>query len=119
MGLVLWLHKWVFLFYFSSQKSYKLSDHYRFEGISWNSDETLIAYVAEEPSPSKPTFSLCGPKGGSSDKDCNSWKGQGDWEEDWGETYAGKRQPSLFVININRSPISNFVYSSALSYLEC
>lgn len=54
-----------------------------FEGISWNSDETLIAYVAEEPSPSKPTFSLGSTKGGSSDKDCNSWKGQGDWEEDW------------------------------------
>ncbi|KAH9682362.1 Acylamino-acid-releasing enzyme [Citrus sinensis] len=76
-----------------------------FEGISWNSDETLIAYVAEEPSPSKPTFSLGSTKGGSSDKDCNSWKGQGDWEEDWGETYAGKRQPSLFVININSGEV--------------
>ena len=76
---------------------------YRFEGISWNSDETLIAYVAEEPSPSKPTFNDLGyKKGGSTDKDCSSWKGQGDWEEDWGETYAGKRQPALFVININR-----------------
>ncbi|KAH9764688.1 Acylamino-acid-releasing enzyme [Citrus sinensis] len=76
-----------------------------FEGISWNSDETLIAYVAEEPSPSKPTFSLGSTKGGSSDKDCNSWKGQGDWEEDWGETYAGKRQPSLFVINIDSGEV--------------
>ncbi|CAH2052974.1 unnamed protein product [Thlaspi arvense] len=27
-----------------------------FEGISWNSDETHVAYVAEEPSRSKPTF---------------------------------------------------------------
>ncbi|KAL5066858.1 hypothetical protein RYX36_017745 [Vicia faba] len=72
-----------------------------FEGISWNSDETLIAYVAEEPSPSKPTFNDLGyKKSGSDDKDSKSWKGQGDWEEDWGETYAGKRQPALFVINI-------------------
>ncbi|KAB1216759.1 Acylamino-acid-releasing enzyme [Morella rubra] len=71
-----------------------------FEGVSWNSDETLIAYVAEEPSPSKPTFNDLGfKKGGSTDKDCGSWKGQGEWEEDWGETYAGKRQPALFVIN--------------------
>ncbi|KAK9930969.1 hypothetical protein M0R45_018269 [Rubus argutus] len=31
-----------------------------FQGISWNSDETLIAYVAEEPSPSKPTFTCQG-----------------------------------------------------------
>ncbi|KAI5397372.1 hypothetical protein KIW84_063256 [Lathyrus oleraceus] len=72
-----------------------------FEGISWNFDETLIAYVAEEPSPAKPTFNDLGyKKSGSDDKDSSSWKGQGDWEEDWGETYAGKRQPALFVINI-------------------
>lgn len=38
----------------------------------------------------------------STDNDFGSWKGQGYWEEDWGETYAGKRQPALFVININR-----------------
>ncbi|KAK4586247.1 hypothetical protein RGQ29_023434 [Quercus rubra] len=77
-----------------------------FEGISWNSDETLIAYVAEEPSPSKPTFNDLGyKKGGSTDKDCSSWKGQGDWEEEWGETYAGKRQPALFVININSGEV--------------
>ncbi|KAF7146122.1 hypothetical protein RHSIM_Rhsim04G0195100 [Rhododendron simsii] len=77
-----------------------------FEGISWNSDETLIAYVAEEPSPSKPTFSGLGyKKRGSAEKDCGSWKGQGDLEEDWGETYAGKRQPALFVININSGEV--------------
>ena len=76
---------------------------HRFEGISWNSNETLIAYVAEEASPSKPTFNDSGyKKGGSADKDCGSWKGQGEWEEDWGETYAGKRQPALFLIDINR-----------------
>ncbi|KAE9617654.1 putative acylaminoacyl-peptidase transcription factor WD40-like family [Lupinus albus] len=72
-----------------------------FEGISWNSDETSIAYVAEEPTPAKPAFNGLGyKKGGSTVKDTGSWKGQGDWEEEWGETYAGKRQPALFVINI-------------------
>ncbi|KAI3469675.1 hypothetical protein Pfo_026338 [Paulownia fortunei] len=72
-----------------------------FEGISWNSDETVIAYVAEEPDPPKPTFTGLGyKKEGTTDKDCGSWKGQGDWEEDWGENYAGKRQPALFVLNI-------------------
>ncbi|KAL2323785.1 hypothetical protein Fmac_028164 [Flemingia macrophylla] len=73
-----------------------------FEGISWNSNETCVAYVAEEPSPAKPTFNDLGgyKKGGSPDKDCGTWKGQGEWEEDWGETYAGKRQPALFVIDI-------------------
>ncbi|BFG14005.1 hypothetical protein CerSpe_002800 [Prunus speciosa] len=73
-----------------------------FQGISWNSDETLISYVAEEPSPSKPTFTGQGyKKGSSTEKDFGNWKGQGDWKEEWGETYAGKRQPALFVININ------------------
>lgn len=77
---------------------------YRFEGISWNSDETLIAYVAEEPMPPKPTFDCLGyKKGDSANKEPGCWKGQGEWEENWGETYAGKRQPALFVINIERS----------------
>lgn len=77
-----------------------------FEGISWNSDETLIAYVAEEPAPCKPTFSGMGfKKSGSVDKDCSSWKGQGYWEEDWGEAYAGKGQPALFVISINSGEV--------------
>ncbi|XP_043692144.1 acylamino-acid-releasing enzyme-like isoform X1 [Telopea speciosissima] len=77
-----------------------------FEGISWNSDETQIAYVAEEPSCSKPMFDGFGyKKGDSTDKDCGSWKGQGDWAEDWGETYPGKRQPALFVINVNSGDV--------------
>ncbi|CAI9285139.1 unnamed protein product [Lactuca saligna] len=78
-----------------------------FEGISWSSDESLIAYVAEEPTLHKPTFNDTGYKKdvGPTDKDCNSWKGQGDWEEDWGETYAGKKQPALFVINIDSGDV--------------
>ncbi|KAA3454543.1 acylamino-acid-releasing enzyme isoform X1 [Gossypium australe] len=77
-----------------------------FEGISWNSDESLIAYVAEEPSPCKPSFDCQGYKqGAAKDKECMSWKGQGDWEEEWGECYAGKRQPALFVINLNSGKV--------------
>ncbi|KAI7747553.1 hypothetical protein M8C21_015238 [Ambrosia artemisiifolia] len=73
-----------------------------FQGISWSSDESAIAYVAEEPSVQKPSFSdTAGYRkdigSNSTDKDLNSWKGQGDWEEDWGEAYSGKRQPALFV----------------------
>ncbi|GKA42209.1 acylamino-acid-releasing enzyme-like protein isoform X1 [Tanacetum coccineum] len=78
-----------------------------FEGISWSSDESFIAYVAEEPALQKPTFNDTGYKKDASptDKDCSSWKGQGDWEEDWGETYVGKRQPALFVVNINSGDV--------------
>lgn len=71
-----------------------------FKGISWSHDESLIAYVAEEPAASKPNFNSSGyTKDNSNDKDRSSWKGQGDFEEEWGETYAGKRKPTLFVVN--------------------
>ncbi|XP_017226987.1 acylamino-acid-releasing enzyme isoform X2 [Daucus carota subsp. sativus] len=77
-----------------------------FEGISWDSSEKFIAYVAEEPAPSKPTFGDMGyTKVGSKDVDSGSWQGQGSWDEDWGETYAGKRQSGLFVIDINSGVI--------------
>ncbi|KAG8091598.1 hypothetical protein GUJ93_ZPchr0012g20436 [Zizania palustris] len=72
-----------------------------FEGISWNQEETCVAYVAEEPPQPKPEFNDSGyKKAGSSEKDCKSWKGKGDWEETWGETYSKKRIPALFVVNI-------------------
>lgn len=77
-----------------------------FEGISWNYEESHIAYVAEEPSPSKPVFDDSGFKGeGSFKKDCGTWNGQGDWEEDWGETYSKKRRPVLFVVRISSGEV--------------
>ncbi|WVY95837.1 hypothetical protein V8G54_027988 [Vigna mungo] len=78
-----------------------------FEGISWNLNETCIAYAAEEPAPAKPTFNDLGgyQKLSSSDKDGGTWKAQGEWEEEWGETYAGKRQPALFVIDITSGEV--------------
>ncbi|KAJ4767510.1 Acylamino-acid-releasing enzyme [Rhynchospora pubera] len=77
-----------------------------FEGISWNKEETLIAYVAEEPPLPKPSFTGSGfSKKGSNEKDSDSWKGQGDWEEEWGETYFKKRRPTLFVVDISSGEI--------------
>ncbi|XP_062200721.1 acylamino-acid-releasing enzyme 1 isoform X2 [Phragmites australis] len=77
-----------------------------FEGVSWNQEETFIAYIAEEPPQSKPVFNDYGyKKEGSSEKDCKSWKGQGDWEETWGETYSKKRIPALFVVNISSGEV--------------
>ncbi|KAJ1295586.1 hypothetical protein BS78_01G234800 [Paspalum vaginatum] len=77
-----------------------------FEGISWNQEETSIAYVAEEPPQPKPVFNDYGfKKEGSSEKDCKSWKGEGDWEETWGETYSKKRIPALFVVSISRGEV--------------
>ncbi|XP_003573923.1 acylamino-acid-releasing enzyme 1 isoform X1 [Brachypodium distachyon] len=77
-----------------------------FEGISWNQEETFIAYVAEEPPQPKPEFNDSGyKKECSSQKDCKSWKGQGDWEDNWGETYSKKRIPALFVANISSGEV--------------
>lgn len=83
--------------------TWNTSSLYRFEGISWNKEENLIAYVAEEPPLPKPLFTDTGfSKKGLGEKDSNSWKGQGDWEEEWGETYFKKRRPTLFVLDISR-----------------
>ncbi|GJM84546.1 hypothetical protein PR202_ga00227 [Eleusine coracana subsp. coracana] len=77
-----------------------------FEGISWNQEETFVAYIAEEPPQPKPVFNDYGyKKDGSSEKDCKSWKGQGDWEENWGETYSKKRIPALFVVNTSSGEV--------------
>ncbi|KAL2613487.1 hypothetical protein R1flu_025179 [Riccia fluitans] len=81
-----------------------------FEGVSWSHDEESIAYVAEEPCPSQPVYGKSFFSSGQSSKsegelDAGTWKGQGDWMEDWGECYTGKRQPMLFVANINSGSV--------------
>lgn len=55
-------------------------------------------------------------KEGSSEKDCKSWKGQGDWEETWGETYSKKRIPALFVVNISRCV---YIHPEEIVYKYC
>eukprot|EP00249_Psilotum_nudum_P023449 c28878_g1_i1 orf=28-2523(+) len=76
-----------------------------FEGVSWSQDEAYIAYIAEEPAPARPTFGkTCLKSEGSSNSNGNdpgSWKGQGDWQDDWGEGYTGKRRPMPFICDIN------------------
>jgi len=39
-------------------------------------------------------------------------------EEDWGETYAGKRQPALFVINITRFCIVYIHYVVKVLFMD-
>lgn len=78
----------------------------RFEGVSWSQDEEFIAYVAEEPANSRPVFgqsaSSSSGQSSSDSLEAGTWKGQGDWMEDWGESYSGKRRPVLFVANVGR-----------------
>ncbi|CAI5968409.1 unnamed protein product [Closterium sp. NIES-64] len=93
-----------------------------FEGVSWNEDETCVAYVAEEPAPPKPVFGQprqpaatsaaqhppaapAGPARGRFGAAAAAapapavQEGKGEWMEDWGERYAGKQRPLLFVLN--------------------
>ncbi|XP_008643617.1 acylamino-acid-releasing enzyme 2-like isoform X6 [Zea mays] len=78
-----------------------------FHGVSWNQEETLVAYVAEAPATPRPAFNRSGytREEGCSEGDCSAWKGQGVWEEDWGETYSKKGRPSLFVLDIPRGEV--------------
>lgn len=75
---------------------------YRFQGASWSQDEECIAYVAEEPDKSRPVFGQNDTSSNQSNTGAGSWEGQGEWMEDWGETYTGKRRPVLFVVNVER-----------------
>jgi len=79
-----------------------------FEGVSWSQDEEFIAYVAEEPANSRPVFGQSASSSGQSSSDsleAGTWKGQGDWMEDWGESYSGKRRPVLFVANVGSGAV--------------
>lgn len=85
--------------------THNIVDVDRFEGVSWSQDEEFIAYVAEEPANSRPVFGQSASSSGQSSSDsleAGTWKGQGDWMEDWGESYSGKRRPVLFVANVGR-----------------
>lgn len=87
----------------------------RFEGVSWNEDETRIAYVAEEPIPERPVYGRRPSASGSSSEeaqtptekkaagnDAGMWKGRSAWVEDWGEKYTGKQRPLVYVVYIAR-----------------
>ena len=72
-------------------------------GVAWSPDESSIAYVAESPIAVKtPEWNAAakGPDGkkkeGAGPK---SWRGIGEFQEDWGELNTGKRSPALFVLD--------------------
>lgn len=79
-----------------------------FEGVSWSQNEEFVAYVAEEPAVSRPIFGQNGSTSGQNSNgtlEAGNWKGQGDWVEDWGESYSGKRRPVLFVANVSTGAV--------------
>ncbi|MCO5570642.1 hypothetical protein L7F22_024369 [Adiantum nelumboides] len=78
-----------------------------FEGVSWSHDESYVAYVAEESATSKPVFGKTHVSFTvqAKDNDAHSWKGQGDWQEDWGESYTGKGRPCLYVADLQNGSV--------------
>jgi hypothetical protein len=42
----------------------------------------------------------------------DSWKGVGEWVEDWGEQYTGKGRPLIYVYDLEK-----FVLSCILAFL--
>lgn len=79
-----------------------------FEGVSWSQNEEFVAYVAEEPAISRPVFGQSASTSGQNSSgalEAGNWKGQGEWVEDWGESYSGKRRPVIFVANVNTGAV--------------
>ena len=63
---------------------------------------------AEEPALSRPIFGQNASTSGQNSNgtlEAGNWKGQGDWIEDWGESYSGKRRPVLFVANVSTGAV--------------
>lgn len=79
-----------------------------FEGVSWSQSEEFVAYVAEEPAISRPIFGQNASTSGQNSNgtlEAGNWRGQGDWVEDWGESYSGKRRPVVFVANVSTGAV--------------
>ncbi|KAL6185037.1 hypothetical protein ACLB2K_041172 [Fragaria x ananassa] len=75
------------------------ADEWEFLGILMKL--SLLMLLRNHLRPSQHLLVRATKKGSTTDENFANWKGQGEWEEEWGETYVGKGQPALFVININ------------------
>ena len=86
-------------------------------GATWSPTEKEIAYVAESPIQSRtPKWHAVGPNpAGSKEKNdsnsdagasARSWRGVGEFREDWGELNTGKRPPAIYTLNIETGQVS-------------
>ena len=87
-----------------------------FGGVDWSAREGRVVYVAEAPRDgptpewgmgvTKTALEASGQDLGgdastaSSSKSKKSWKGQGEWREEWGEQLVGRVEPSAFVLDV-------------------
>ena len=91
-----------------------------FGGVDWSANEGRIVYVAEAPRDGPTpewgmgvTVAAAAPAAGegegkesgedaakASSSSKKSWKGQGEWREEWGEQLVGRVAPSAFVLDV-------------------
>eukprot|EP00884_Botryococcus_braunii_P019747 jgi/Botrbrau1/6456/Bobra.0034s0031.1 len=77
------------------------------KGACWSPDESKLAYTAEVPASVRtPEWGVGGGtsategSSGTSAAAPKGWRGVGPYEEDWGELFTGKRDPSIFVLDL-------------------
>ncbi|KAK9806703.1 hypothetical protein WJX73_010367 [Symbiochloris irregularis] len=82
-----------------------VNDGWFASGAAWSPDESQIAYVAEA-APAKQTPLWCGPDKQAQKDDKvpaaapAGFRGQGEFQEDWGELNTGKRAPAIFILDV-------------------
>nr|QKY15027.1 acylamino-acid-releasing enzyme (AARE) [Polytomella parva] len=94
-----------------------VNDGYFASGAAWSTDGKLVAYVAE--TPAEEQTPLWG--GGEAVKDNagpRTWRGQGKAHEDWGELNSGKRDPSVFLLDLSTRNISSLASSQSRNALS-
>ncbi|CAL5219578.1 g1438 [Coccomyxa viridis] len=82
-------------------------------GAAWDPSESRIAYVAEVPADTETPewVSLATSKPSQDTKEDGkhekspkaapkTWRGVGEFEDDWGELYTGKRAPGIFILDL-------------------
>ncbi|KAL3142158.1 hypothetical protein ABBQ38_002516 [Trebouxia sp. C0009 RCD-2024] len=81
-------------------------------GAVWTANESRVAYVAEAPAAVQtPAWGglASSPRANSEEESSEktaaapkTWRGIGEWQEDWGELNVGKAPPSLYVLDLKR-----------------
>lgn len=79
------------------------NDGYFSRGAAWNQEETAVVYVADVPLGDR-TPLWCGEE--KTEAGPKGWRGQGPYQDDWGETYAGRSDPSLYVLDVEKFSVT-------------
>ena len=73
-----------------------------FGGVSWSANEGRVVYVAEAaPADPTPEWGMAVTRtAGAGTDGRKSWRGQGEWREQWGEQLVGRVEPAVFILEV-------------------